>query len=137
MIMSDSDYKILSVLCKSYRTRGLGNRMVITGLTKKIQKAFIVSSEDVPPDVVKINSLLRVSELGSGHKFICSVVLPWEASIENKRLSVLSGIGSALLGESVGQIVMCRGRTRLLLMVIEELIEQRSTVPHPLRPLHS
>ena len=88
------------------------------------QKAFIVSSEDVPPDVVTINSLLRVTELGSGYTFMCSVVLPWEASIENRRLSVLSGIGVAMLGESVGQIVMCRGRTRLLLMVIEKLIER-------------
>jgi regulator of nucleoside diphosphate kinase len=136
MIMSDSDHKILSVLCKNYRFRGLGNKAALNALTKKLQKAFIVSSEDVPPDVVKINSLLRVTELGSGYKFICSVVLPWEASIENKRLSVLSGTGVAMLGESVGQIVMCRGRTRLLLIVIEELIEQRSTVPRLVSPLH-
>jgi regulator of nucleoside diphosphate kinase len=124
MIMSESDHKILSVLCKNYRTRGLGNRAVITGLTKKLQEACVVSSEDVPGEVVTINSLLRVTELGSGYKFICSVVLPWEANVESRRLSVLSGIGSALLGESVGQIVVCRGQTRLLLLVIEELIER-------------
>ena len=129
MIMSDSDHKILSVLCKNYRFRGLGNKAALNALTKKLQKAFIVSREEVPPDVVKINSLLRVTELGSGYKFICSVVLPWEASIEKKRLSVLSGIGVAMLGESVGQIVMCRGRTRLLLMVIEELTERPAPVP--------
>jgi len=129
MIMSDSDHKILSVLCKNYRFRGLGNKAALNALTKKLQKAFIVSSEDVPPDVVKINSLLRVTELGSGYKFICSVVLPWEASIEKKRLSVLSGIGVAMLGVSVGQIVMCCGRTRLLLMVIEELTERPAPVP--------
>jgi len=136
MIMSDSDHKILSVLCKSYRTRGLGNRAVINGLTKKLQKACIVSCEDVPTEVVTINSLIRVTELGSGYKFLCRVVLPWEANIESRRLSVLSGIGAALLGESVGQIVMCRGQTRLLLIVIEELIEQRSTVPQLVNPLH-
>jgi len=135
MIMSESDHKILSVLCKSYRTRGLGNRAVVTGLTKKLREASIVSSEEVPAEVVTINSLIRVTELGSGYKFICSVVLPWEANVESRRLSVLSGIGSALLGESVGQIVMCRGRTRLLLIVIEELIEQRSTVPPLVSPL--
>lgn len=124
MILSDSDHEILSVLCKNCRFKGLGNKTALDALTRKLQKAFIVSSEDVPPDVVTINSLLRVTELGSGYTFMCSVVLPWEASIENRRLSVLSGIGVAMLGESVGQIVMCRGRTRLLLMVIEKLIER-------------
>ena len=129
MIMSDSNHKILSVLCKNYRFRGLGNKAALDALTRKLRKAVVVSSEDVPPDVVTINSLLRVAELGSGYKFVCSVVLPWEASIENKRLSVLSGIGVAMLGESVGQIVICRGRTRLLLMVIEELIGRALPVP--------
>ena len=76
-----------------------------------------------------INSLIRITEVGSGCNFICSVVLPWAANIESRRLSVLSAVGAALLGESVGQVVMCRGRNRLLLMVAEELIERSNTVP--------
>jgi len=65
-------------------------------------EAHIVPSRRVSPDVVTVNSIVsfRDEVTRSVHKV--TLVYPQDMSIGERRISVLSPVGRALLGQSVG-----------------------------------
>jgi regulator of nucleoside diphosphate kinase len=74
-------------------------------LQRELDRAIVVASDAVPPDVVTMNSRVRYSDETSGVQRVASIVFPSEADASDCRLSVLSPIGTALLGLSVGQAI--------------------------------
>lgn len=71
-------------------------------LSEEIARAIEVEPELVPPDVVTLNSTVRVTDLEDGSTREYTVVLPGEANYDTGRISVLAPLGTALLGYSVG-----------------------------------
>jgi regulator of nucleoside diphosphate kinase len=72
---------------------------------RELQRAIVVSSEAVPPDVVTMNSKVVYSEdTGDVYRAV-SIVYPRNADASDGRISVLSPIGTALLGLSAGQSI--------------------------------
>ena len=51
------------------------------------------------------DSRVRVHDLDRDIDFVCSIVYPAEANADQKRISVLAPLGTALLGYSEGQVV--------------------------------
>lgn len=94
------------------RIQELGNRVhdgpgleALNELISKVQnEAEIVPSRRIGPDVVTVNSVVTFRDelLGSEHRV--TLVYPAEMSISNRRISVLSPVGRALLGQSVGSV---------------------------------
>jgi regulator of nucleoside diphosphate kinase len=74
-------------------------------LHEELQRATVVASEDVPPDVVTMNSrVLYRDESGSLGREV-TLVYPDAADAARQRVSILSPLGSALLGLRVGQAI--------------------------------
>lgn len=71
-------------------------------LSKVHHEAQIVPSRGIAADVVTVNSVVTFRDelLGSEHRV--TLVYPAEMSIPERRISVLSPVGRALLGQSVG-----------------------------------
>ncbi|XHO05749.1 Regulator of nucleoside diphosphate kinase [Ralstonia syzygii] len=69
-----------------------------------IARANVVSSDKIPADVVTMNAVVRV-RAGSGAAQEWTLVYPDEANLAAARLSVLSPMGSALLGGRAGDEV--------------------------------
>jgi regulator of nucleoside diphosphate kinase len=63
----------------------------------ELDRAQIVPDETVPPDVVRVGSVVRYRNTG-GEELSTKVVLPGDANETIGRISVLSAIGAALLG---------------------------------------
>jgi regulator of nucleoside diphosphate kinase len=76
-------------------------------LLKLIAGATLVSSEEVPADVVTMNSRVLYSDETTGEHRRVSVVYPDDADIDAGRISVLAADGMALLGLAVGQCTEC------------------------------
>ncbi len=70
-------------------------------LEEELDRAELVDSTELPPDVVSMNSTVHLQECNSGREFELKLVYPEDAG-EAGRVSVLAPIGSALLGLSVG-----------------------------------
>ena len=106
------------------RIRDLGTRLPVTGhaahglrdlLEQVTNEADIVASPLVAQDVVTMNSTVSFTDALTGSVHRVTVVYPWDVSVGDRRISVLSPVGRALLGRSTGgdsSIDMPDGTTR-------------------------
>lgn len=72
-----------------------------TELQGELDRAEVVEPQDVPPDVVTMNSKVRFV-LESGEEFCLTLVYPQDIDGSTERISILAPVGSALLGLSAG-----------------------------------
>ena len=112
------------------RIRELGSRLpdrgqglaALNGLIDMVEgEADIVPGARIDPDVVTVNSTVsfRDEETATVHRV--TVVYPAEMSIGNRRISVLSPVGAALLGQRAGNVAFVElpDGTRRELRVLE------------------
>jgi regulator of nucleoside diphosphate kinase len=71
-------------------------------LDSELDRAEVVAAADVPPDVVTMQSVVRVRDLDSGACVDYRLVFPADADIERRQISVLAPIGTALIGYRAG-----------------------------------
>ena len=71
-------------------------------LEEELARATIVPSEEVPSDVVTMNSRARFKDTKTGEEMEFTLSYPQQADIAEGRISVLAPVGSALLGLRVG-----------------------------------
>lgn len=74
-------------------------------LEEELSRAVIVDSEELPPDVVSMNSQVSFQDVETGKETIVTLVYPHEADIEANKISILTPVGSALIGLRVGQVI--------------------------------
>lgn len=74
-------------------------------LDEMLARAHIVASEEVPGDVVTMNSQVVYRDLDTQIAHAITLVYPALADSTASRLSVTSPIGAALLGSRQGQLV--------------------------------
>lgn len=99
-------------------------RPELEDLEMELQRGTEVEPSEIAPDVVTMNSRVRVTDLDTGSSHLYTIVFPWDADYENGRISILSPLGTALLGYRAGDEVSWTmpGGTRRLR--IEELVYQ-------------
>lgn len=110
--MNQSKHKRPAITVSSYDLERLEGLLVRqrasasqegTGLRSELDRARIVEPSEMPPDVVTMHSTVRFAETGSEREFERTLSYPHEMQSGENRISILSPIGSALLGLSVGQ----------------------------------
>lgn len=72
-------------------------------LEAELNRASIVSEEQLPKDIVSMNSKVSYVDLDSGKESVITLVYPHDANTEENKISVLAPIGSALIGLKVDQ----------------------------------
>ncbi|MBN1240560.1 MAG: nucleoside diphosphate kinase regulator [Gammaproteobacteria bacterium] len=74
-------------------------------LLEEIERADVLPSEQMPNDVVTIGSDVTFTDNATGRTRTVQIAYPAQADIEQHRVSVLTPIGAALIGLSVGQSI--------------------------------
>lgn len=95
----------------------------LRALDRELDRAQAVRPEEVPPDVITMNSKLRMTDLQSGTQRIVTLVYPDQAN-DADRVSILSPLGTALLGYRVGDEIRWETPAGSLHLRIEELLYQ-------------
>ena len=70
-------------------------------LDEELSRAKIVPDDALPPQTVALDSRVRFQEETTGRVREVTLVVPWKVSPEDGRISVLSPVGSALIGLTV------------------------------------
>jgi regulator of nucleoside diphosphate kinase len=83
----------------------LGMMRLNEPLRRELERAAVVAREAVPPDVATMNSLVRYADETRGVVRTVALVYPRAARGDKAMVSVLTPLGSALLGLSVGQSI--------------------------------
>jgi regulator of nucleoside diphosphate kinase len=72
------------------------------GLKSEVERAQVVPSDRVPPDVITLNSTAQLLDLETGEIMNFTLVVPKDAQIDDGKISVLAPLGTAMLGYRVG-----------------------------------
>jgi regulator of nucleoside diphosphate kinase len=75
----------------------------LDNLVKELDRAIVVPSKEVPPDVITMNSQVRLRDLDTDEEMIYTLVFPEDGNISQGKVSVLAPIGTAMLGYQVGE----------------------------------
>lgn len=124
------DIERLSSIIESSKTAGHQKKLYLKQLDQELEKARVVSPHDIPRDVITMNSIVRVRDLGSGEKKDYTLVFPSDARIEEGKISILSAIGTALIGYRVGDVVEWQVPSGLKRLKIEKILYQPESSGH-------
>ena len=98
--------------------------MFLDELQREIDRARVVEPNRVRRDVVTMQSTVRLWDLAHEREEIYTLVYPEEADLRTGRLSVLSSLGTALLGAQAGEVISVEGATGPRAIRIEEILYQ-------------
>ncbi|MDY0069458.1 MAG: nucleoside diphosphate kinase regulator [Porticoccaceae bacterium] len=96
IIVAESDYQRLSSLIDSAQSAAA------EALDAELSRAEIVADPLLPPDTVAMGSTVTFRDQDSGEQTTVTLVYPREADVDRMRISVLSPVGSALIGLGIG-----------------------------------
>ncbi|HEX6915136.1 MAG TPA: GreA/GreB family elongation factor [Chitinophagaceae bacterium] len=104
-ILSKLDYGILMQYLSGGQAKSLYNRFNVEELLAEIKRANLVDHDQLPEDVVRLNSTVRVHDKDEDKVIELTLVAPKLANIKEKKISVMSPVGIALIGSRKGQRV--------------------------------
>lgn len=97
IIMTEKDYLRLNNLFKGLNAEDFEN------LEIELERAKIVSDDEVPGNVVTMNSKVEYTDIKTGKIQEVTIVYPKDSDPEAHKVSILAPIASALIGLSTGQ----------------------------------
>ncbi len=111
------DYERLEQMLRNVKYRNIPG---IADLQNELDRANVVEPEELPEDVITINSTACFIDDCTNDQYEITLVYPDKADGVSK-ISVLAPVGSALLGMSVGQSIPWQvpGRQKLQLRVLD------------------
>jgi regulator of nucleoside diphosphate kinase len=103
-------------------------------LQEVLDSAEVVNTTDLSAQRVTLDSQVRLKNLDSRKEHVFTIVLPLQADIDRHKISVLSPLGTALLGHKVGDIIDVEAPSGIREFSIEEVLHQPETERlHPAR----
>ncbi|AHF02681.1 nucleoside diphosphate kinase regulator [Marichromatium purpuratum 984] len=122
LIVSETDFERLQRLLDTLPADGVAGR---DNLEEELERAEILESEQMPANVVTMNSRVRVRVSSSDETFVLTLVYPKDVDPEGGTVSILAPVGSALLGLAEGaEIDWPRPGGALMRVRIEEVLYQ-------------
>jgi regulator of nucleoside diphosphate kinase len=105
IIITEFDRTRLRAILESPAYQSGRDREHLADLAKELDKAHIVKPEEIPANIVTMNSKVRVRDVQSGEMRDYTLVFPHQADVTKDRISVLAPIGTALLGYKAGDTI--------------------------------
>jgi regulator of nucleoside diphosphate kinase len=101
--LTQTDLDRLLDLVEAYSAGSGGRRF--EQLESELIRAVVVPREEIPKDVVTMNSRVIFENETTGERLEVQLVYPREADIDAGKISILVPVGTALLGLRVGQSI--------------------------------
>ncbi len=128
IIITESDRRNLDALLASEFAKVVGPSQ-FDELRTELERAKIVSPDGISEDVVTMNSKVVLRDLETDELETFILVFPNEADIAEGRLSILAPIGTAILGERVGDEIRWRVPDGWRRLKIEEVYQPERRTP--------
>ncbi len=133
-LVTKEDMDRLAHLVRTLRPSPFRDQQQLELLDEALQTATALASEQVPGDVIRMNSRFRVLDLDSGRKARYTLVYPENADISKGRISVLAPVGTALLGHRRGDVVEARVPGGRRMLKIEHVLHRPAIRTKRTRP---
>ncbi len=110
VVIPRSDYPVLKRLASMVKE----DKRIEKTLRTEIERAIVVKDSAFPPNTVRVSSMVEIMNLDTGVHSRYKLVLPSQANIHQKKISVLSAMGTALIGIREGDAVEWKMPGRLM-----------------------
>ncbi len=103
--ITEFDLSRLEELLEKVNTEDSRDSKHLKELEDELLRAEVVEPQDIPADVITMNSQICLKDLDSGEEPVYTLVFPNDARLEENRISILAPVGTALLGYRVGDTI--------------------------------
>jgi len=103
LVVTKNDYETIMTKLKNGIAKTLFNRQDAEELEAELKKAKLVGEDELPDDVVRLNSQVTVKDEKANKIMQLIVVTPERADIKKRMISIFSPIGTALIGYRKGK----------------------------------
>ena len=122
--ITEYDLTRLRILLEDAKASGYRGRDDLRELEAELNRGTVVAPQEVPGDVITMNSKARLIDLDTGEEMIYTLVFPDDADIDQDKISVLAPIGTAMLGYRVGDTFEWQVPEGLRRLRVEEILYQ-------------
>lgn len=105
IFLSTLDYSRLHDLLITAKQFASANTELLDSLESELARAKVVSPEEIPPYLVTMNTCVQLTDLATNEDQKVTLVYPSDAEPQKGNLSILSNLGVALIGFSVGDTI--------------------------------
>lgn len=120
IIISELDYSRIDNLLRA--TPGIATN-IKSALLTELERAELVAPEQIPANVVTMNSQVKFSVISTGVTFTLKLVYPKDMDDSGNTISILAPVGSAMLGLKEGDEIDWQDGQGGMLQVRIEAIE--------------
>jgi len=124
LVLRKDDYDVLLDCLRNSIYRNALDRSNAEELQAELKRATLVSKEDFPEDVVRLNSKVKVKEEKRNNVMELVLVTPDKADIRQRKISVMAPVGTALIGFRRGQKVVWQVPSGKKTFVIMEVMNE-------------
>lgn len=93
-------------------------------LEKELSRSTVVPSNEIPPNVITMNSTFILRDLKTKEIITYSLVYPEDANVFDGKLSIMSPIGTAVLGYGEGDTFEWEVPEGSVTYLVEEILFQ-------------
>jgi regulator of nucleoside diphosphate kinase len=93
--------KLRDLIREAFHTEYRGSDY-LKQLAGEIEKASVVEPNQIPSDVITLNSTARLIDRATKEEMVYTLVFPEDADSSQGKISILAPIGTAMLGYKVG-----------------------------------
>ncbi len=104
--MTENDRRRLDELLMVAGTFNYRDRNDLKALVSELQRAKVVDSREVSAHIVTMNSRVRLRDIDTDKEMEITLAFPSEADVDAGKISVLSPVGTAILGYGEGDTVV-------------------------------
>jgi len=105
LVVMKDDYNLLKTYLNNRSGKTTFDRQNAEDLLAELKKAKLVSKDEFPANVVRLNSTVRIKPEDKDYVMELMIVTPDKADIKERKISIMSPIGTALIGFRQGENV--------------------------------
>jgi regulator of nucleoside diphosphate kinase len=124
IFITEEDYEKLTQLLEGSRRRRHRDLAHVEQLDSELDRAHVVPGGEIPPDVVTMNSEVVLRDLDTGGEMVLTLVFPHEANVDQRKVSVLAPLGTAVLGYRAGDVIEWEVPGRMRRLQVERVLFQ-------------
>lgn len=116
--------RLLKLINKEREFGSAKNKDYLKDLEKELNGADVVTSENIPPNAITMNSKVLLKDLETGEETIYTLVYPEDADLLEDKISILAPVGTAILGYREGDIIDWKVPGGIIRFKVEKLLYQ-------------
>ncbi len=122
--VTEFDMKRLRELIDLARRAEAYSKDYLDKLSVELDRGQLVAPEDVPKDVITMNSRVCLTDLDTGEETVYTLVFPENADINQGKISVLAPIGTAMFGYRIGDAFTWEVPDGVIRLQVKEILYQ-------------